>query len=71
MKVPFDVRSVTLQLEGDPKAQVGAQSNIFYYFQEAFGPLRLFKPFCLLPEHLLTPLQQIKPCQGCNASIRR
>ena len=45
MKVPFDVWSVTLQLEGDPKLQMGAQLIPFYYFQEASGPQRLFKPF--------------------------
>ena len=45
MKARFKVRSVTLQLKGDPKVQWGTESIPFYYFQEAFDPQIIFKLF--------------------------
>ena len=47
MKVPFDVRSVTLQLKGDPKVQWGTQ---FANFKKASAQQILFKPFLTVPE---------------------
>ena len=59
----FYVRSVTLQLKGDPKVQSGNQSIPFCYFQEAFDPQILIKPFLTVFECLFSFFLQIKPRQ--------